>query len=406
MEEQFEKKSLNYIQYTDTPEDQLREELHAWLADAYHRGICVPVSPRNFANILVDNRTRLYTLYSNAVEQLANFMYHVRRIGGTCTVQTENTDDLFSDMNDTVLVLVKTMDFSREEVYTVLRIRKSDLDFFNTTLAHGSHSQIMHHVMNFMDSPLIKCNMANPGDYMYGNIMEYVSRFSGASWFENVKKQTVLVAGIGGIGSWVSMLLSRMQPSNIILYDDDVVETANMSGQLYSKQNVGMSKVTAMADNIYSFSNYSAVVEKNERFRRESSSCDIMISGFDNMGSRKMFFEAWKKHVMSKPEEERHKCLLIDGRLAAETFQVYCISGDDDASMTKYENEALFDGAQADNTVCSYKQTSYMANMIGGIIVNLFTNFCANIAAEAPIRTLPYYVEYEGALMNFKTAMP
>jgi hypothetical protein len=88
--------------------------------------------------------------------------------------------------------------------------------------------------------------------------------------------------------------------------------------------------------------------------------------------------------------------------LAAEYFQVFCITGDDCYSMDKYKKNYLFSDEQADATVCSYKQTTYMANMIGSIIVNLFTNFVANEVAGAPIRELPFLTTYNGNSMKLK----
>ena len=61
-----------------------------------------------------------------------------------------------------------------------------------------------------------------------------------------------------------------------------------------------------------------------------------MICGFDNMAARKLVFKKWYAHVMSKPEEERSKCLLIDGRLAAEELQVLAVQGNDTRAMMEY----------------------------------------------------------------------
>jgi hypothetical protein len=83
-------------------------------------------------------------------------------------------------------------------------------------------------------------------------------------------------------------------------------------------------------------------------------------------------------------------------------LQVYCLIGDNTEAIEHYEQTALFSSSEAEATVCSYKQTTYMANMIGSVIVNLFTNFVANEVAGAPIRELPYFTTYEGSNMIFK----
>ena len=130
-----------------------------------------------------------------------------------------------------------------------------------------------------------------------------------------------------------------------------------------------------------------------------------MICGFDNMAARKAFYNRWKFHVMSLSKEEREKCLFIDGRLAAEEFQVFCIKGSDTYLMQKYENEWLFDDTEAEETLCSYKQTSFCANMIASVMVNLFVNFIANQCKPLIERELPFYTNYDAERMHFKTEM-
>lgn len=235
-------------------------------------------------------------------------------------------------------------------------------------------------------------------------VEESTSRFSGAIWYDEIHTKSIILAGLGGIGSYVSFLLSRMNPAAITMYDDDVVETANMSGQLYSAESLGLSKVTAMSDIMRKFSLYSCTYCLNERYTSDSIDGDIMICGFDNMEARRVFFNKWKDRVNSKAtNEEKAKCLFIDGRLAAEEFQVFCLIGIDDFNIAKYETEWLFSDSEADPTVCSYKQTSYMANMIGSIMVNLFVNFCANLCNPIIPRDLPFMTSYDGSLMYFKT---
>lgn len=238
-------------------------------------------------------------------------------------------------------------------------------------------------------------------------IREETSRFSGAVWFEKVQEKIVTLAGLGGIGGYVAFLLSRLRPHRIIMYDDDTVEEANMSGQLYKMSDIGKAKTRAMADMIYSYSNFYGISAYTERFEATSEATDIMICGFDNMEARKVFYMKWSSRVMSLPEEQRKHCLFIDGRLAAEMLQVLCIRGDDTYNMDRYSREWLFSDSEADPTQCSYKQTTFMANMIGSIIVNLFVNFCANDieGEEAPVieRDLPFLTTYDASMMMFTT---
>lgn len=236
---------------------------------------------------------------------------------------------------------------------------------------------------------------------------ETTSRFSGAIWYEEIQKQTVTLAGVGGIGSYVGFLLGRLKPRRLIIYDPDRVETVNMSGQLYGQTDVGNYKSVALSNMISNYANYNNIVALNDRFDANSEATDIMICGFDNMGARKVFYEKWKQGILSYPtwSNGRKRCLFIDGRLAAEEFQVLSIQGDDDRAMKEYEDKWLFSDAEAEETICSYKQTTFMANMIASVMVNVFVNFVANRCNPIIERDIPFFISYDASTMFTKVEM-
>lgn len=233
-------------------------------------------------------------------------------------------------------------------------------------------------------------------------ISEETSRFSSAIWYDKIREQRIILAGAGGIGSYVGFLLSRMHPENITIYDDDDVEAGNLSGQLYADNHIGRAKVSALGDIMSRFSWYYGYSGINRRFTAGSHADNIMICGFDNMDSRRVFYRSWKAHVMSLPEEERKNCLYIDGRLAAEEFQVLCIQGNNVLHMEKFERDWLFSDEEAEATQCSYKQTSFCANMIASVMVNLFVNFIANKCEPLVDRAIPFFTYYDASQMFFK----
>jgi len=232
---------------------------------------------------------------------------------------------------------------------------------------------------------------------------EATSRFSSAIWYQKIQEKTIVLAGVGGIGSYVGFLLARMKPSALFIFDPDTVETANMSGQLYGRSDIGVPKVSALSRMIMTYTDFGSVYAVPERFNADNQGTNIMICGFDNMEARKTFFSKWLEHVNSKPENERGDCLYIDGRLAAEEFQVLCIKGDDTYNIERYKNEFLFSDKDADETICSYKQTTFMANMIASFMVNLFVNFVANQCNPLIERDLPFYTTYSAETMYYKT---
>lgn len=225
------------------------------------------------------------------------------------------------------------------------------------------------------------------------------ARFSGAIWYKKIQETTIILAGMGGIGSNVFYNLTRMHPRQVFIYDDDTVETVNLAGQMYNKNMVGNHKVDAMAEMARDYSDYHGTMAVSERFTKDTPASDIMICGFDNMQARKDFFEVWVRHVQKHKNPE--KCLFIDGRLAFEDMQVFCLTGDYTEGIKRFQESYLFSDTQAEETVCSMKQTTYCATMIGSIITNLFTNFIANSIAPFT-HILPFKTYYNANMMYFK----
>ena len=244
---------------------------------------------------------------------------------------------------------------------------------------------------------------ANPPGYVppvRDSVRTETARFSSALWFEKISEQTLIVGGQGGISSWFTFLAAKMFPRSIFTYDFDRVERVNLAGQLFSTRDIGLYKGDAVARTISDFCGYRSVYAVTEAFTEAMAPAKIMVCGFDNMDARRVFYRSWKGLVRSLTEEEQKTCLFIDGRLAAESMQILCITGDARWDMEKYESEYLFEDSEADETQCSYKQTAFMANIIAGVMANMLVNHCANLCGGC--RTIPFYTQYEADQMYLK----
>lgn len=236
----------------------------------------------------------------------------------------------------------------------------------------------------------------------YTNIREETTRFSDADWFKTIQNQTVVLAGVGGIGSNMAIILAKLNPKSLYLFDGDTVETVNLAGQFYSKDDIGKYKVDAIAESIIKYTNYSSVFACPRNYvEGEEIASKVMVCGFDNMYARKTYYKIWKTLVESLPESERKEALFIDGRLTADEFQIFCMTGEDDYYMREYENKWLFTQAEAERTRCSFKQTGYLADMIGAFMVNLLVNFCANLSNPLRNMPLPFITSYKADAMYF-----
>ena len=234
----------------------------------------------------------------------------------------------------------------------------------------------------------------------YSTVREELVRFSDAEWFNKVQEKVIVLAGVGGIGSNMAVILAKLNPSAIYIFDNDYVESFNLAGQFYSNEDIGKPKVEALAASVNKYTNYSSIFALNRRFMPgEEVIADIMVCGFDNMRARKDFFAAWKSHVMTLSEERRKDCLFIDGRLTADEFQIFCMTGIDSFYMDDYVNNYLFNDYEAQRETCSYKQTGFLADMIGAFMVNLVVNFCANQVNPRRNMTLPFMTSYRSSMM-------
>lgn len=229
------------------------------------------------------------------------------------------------------------------------------------------------------------------------------TRFSGAEWFNLVRSSNIMLAGVGGIGSWLALMLSRLNPLEIRLIDPDQVDDSNLAGQFFNNSDIGKDKVEAVYDFINKYSLYRNVSYFTEHITMNSNVWRILMCGFDNMNARRTAFECWKRRVEGLSQEQRHTALFIDGRLSAENLQVFCITGTDTFYMKEYEEKWLFSDEEAESTVCSYKQTSYCANLIASIMTNLFVNWITNKCSPLVERSLPFFTEYTAEQMFLKT---
>lgn len=76
-------------------------------------------------------------------------------------------------------------------------------------------------------------------------------RLYGDQALDTLKNATVLVAGIGGVGSWTAEALARTAVGHLILADLDHIAESNVNRQIHAlSSTIGKSKVEATADRL------------------------------------------------------------------------------------------------------------------------------------------------------------
>lgn len=227
------------------------------------------------------------------------------------------------------------------------------------------------------------------------------TRFRGAEWFDLVRALDITLIGCGGIGSWTAFSLGRLGVQRLTLWDADKVESVNLAGQLFSRDDIGNSKVRSVAEKIYKFTGFGTTVKVMDvRWTRTSRLSSITIGALDNMDTRKELFAAWNYH-----HGNDSSALFIDGRLSANELQIFAIPGGDTEEhhrrVAEYTNKWLFDQSEGEPTVCSFKQTTYVAQIIGGLIANLVVNFAASQLEDA-MYSVPFFTNYVSDIVFLK----
>ncbi|EJW87932.1 ubiquitin-activating enzyme E1 domain-containing protein 1 [Wuchereria bancrofti] len=120
--------------------------------------------------------------------------------------------------------------------------------------------------------------------------------------YDDIRKKTVLIVGVGGVGSVVAEMLTRCGIGKLILFDYDKVELANMNRLFYQPQHSGMSKVDAARNtlreinpdvdfetyntNITTVENYSLFVDRIRKGSLTGEKVELVLSCVDNFEAR------------------------------------------------------------------------------------------------------------------------
>lgn len=103
---------------------------------------------------------------------------------------------------------------------------------------------------------------------------------------ERMKKATVGIAGLGGLGSAISIALARMGIGTLILVDFDVVEPSNLNRQQYFIDQIGMAKTDAMAKILANINPYVKIVSHKVELSKDNipkifRTAEVVVECFD-----------------------------------------------------------------------------------------------------------------------------
>lgn len=218
---------------------------------------------------------------------------------------------------------------------------------------------------------------------------EVQSRFSNAIWYETAKRTYCTIVGLGGIGSHLAYMLSRINPASIDLVDFDKVSADNMGTQMFLKKNIGEYKVDSVDSmcldmNLHRtpMSIYREGIEQYYSSNKNTFVCT------DSIESRRKAFEAWKDYSRNS----KYNTIFIDGRCTFDRFVVYAVPSCDASAIRRYEQE-LFPKEEVEEVQCGAKQTTFIACMTAATMMSVFTNFL--IVEAGGYANIPFKTEYD-----------
>ena len=123
---------------------------------------------------------------------------------------------------------------------------------------------------------------------------------------QRVRRGSVGIAGVGGLGSSIAVALARLGVGRLILADFDVVEPSNLNRQQYFVDQIGLPKVEAMRENLTRINPYVQVTIHQQRLTPQNipalfAGVDVMVEAFDAPEQKAMLTETFLGHFPSVP---------------------------------------------------------------------------------------------------------
>lgn len=158
--------------------------------------------------------------------------------------------------------------------------------------------------------------------------------------YEDIREYTVIIVGVGGVGSVAAEMLTRCGIGKLILFDYDTVELANMNRLFFQPWQSGMSKVAAAVetlrginpDVVFEHHNMDITTPANFELlmncmrnggKDGASPVNLVLSCVDNFGARLSINQAcnelnqpWMESGVSEDAVNGHIQLLLPGRTA------------------------------------------------------------------------------------------
>lgn len=248
---------------------------------------------------------------------------------------------------------------------------------------------------------------------------EEQGRFKDAPFASKIPFQSVTIGGVGGIGSWLTLILAKMGFQTMSIYDFDVVEKHNLGGQFFSLRDAETRarKTTAIINTVGKIAQ-NIRIDNYGKFEESNYTNNITFACFDNMEARKHMFESWKKKLSEDArlefvseakngfdavqlayeldpdknadfkdityEDVYPEPIFIDIRMSAEQIHLGVFDKDNADNYEKH----WFPDSDVEDGPCTYKATTFT----GSMAASLGATALANKLAGRPVAEFSSFV--------------
>lgn len=115
----------------------------------------------------------------------------------------------------------------------------------------------------------------------------------GKNNIDELGSKKVVIAGLGGVGSYAAEAIARSFINNIVLIDYDVYDITNLNRQLYSNlDTVGKYKIDVISDNIKKINKEVSIIEYKTKLTKDNidsiiqDDVDFVIDAIDDVKAK------------------------------------------------------------------------------------------------------------------------
>lgn len=192
---------------------------------------------------------------------------------------------------------------------------------------------------------------------------------------DRINAHPVAIIGVGAIGSHLAEILAKLGVRRFTLIDPDEVDTVNLGVQGFYEAEVGQPKSAAVAGRLHSINGGIEVHERSEEYQPKMiEPGSVVFSCVDSIKVRRSIFRDFRENDWP---------VFLDGRMSAESLQVFCI--DHSTAATELYRRSLFPSHEAHRESCTARATIYCATLAGAILCAQFKKWSMDQMPEPRI---------------------